>query len=93
MEEMYIIQHELKEAKEEINKKGEELSKIIYLNESLIKEVKNLKQEKTSKGKWEKYESKEDLKNKYEEICRLRSHNKKLLDEVKRLKEEKELSE
>ena len=39
------------------------------LNESLIKEVKNLKQEKNSKSKWEKNESREDLKNKDEEIC------------------------
>jgi Zn-dependent oligopeptidase len=88
MEEMYRIQDELKEAKEEIKKKVRSLSKIISLNESLIKEVKNLKQEKTSKGKWEKDETREDLKKKDEEICRLRSHNKKILDEVKRLKEE-----
>jgi hypothetical protein len=32
IEEMYIIQDELKETKEEIKKKGEELSKIISLN-------------------------------------------------------------
>jgi len=43
MEEMYRIQDELKEEKEEIKKKGEELSNIISLNESLIKEVKNLR--------------------------------------------------
>ena len=48
---MYRIQDELKEEKEEIKKKGEEISKIIYLNESLIKDVKNLKQEKTIKDK------------------------------------------
>ena len=71
MEEMYRIHNELKEAKEDIKKKGEDLSKIISLNESLIKEVKNLKQENTSKGKWEKDESREDLKKKDEEICRL----------------------
>ena len=59
------------------------------LNESLIKEVNNLKQENISKGKIEKNESREDFKNKYEEICILWNHNKKLLDEVKRLKEEK----
>jgi hypothetical protein len=41
MEEMYRIQDEFKEAKKDIKKKGEELSKIISLNESLIKEVKN----------------------------------------------------
>jgi hypothetical protein len=44
MEELYRIQDELKEGKEEIKKKGEEISKILSLNESLIKEVKNLKQ-------------------------------------------------
>jgi hypothetical protein len=32
IDEMYRIQNELKEAKEEIKKKGEELSKIISLN-------------------------------------------------------------
>jgi hypothetical protein len=72
MEELYIIQYELKEEKEDINKNVEDLSKIISLNESLIKEVKNLKQENNSKDKWKKDESREDLKNKYEEICRLR---------------------
>ena len=56
MEEMYRIQDELKEEKEQIKKNCEQLSKIISLNESLIKEVKNLNQEKTSKGKWEKDE-------------------------------------
>jgi hypothetical protein len=40
---MYKIQDELKEAKEEIKKKDEEISNIISLNESLIKEIKNLK--------------------------------------------------
>jgi hypothetical protein len=42
-----------------------------FLNESLIKEVKNLKKENNSKSKWEKDESREDLKKKDEEICRL----------------------
>jgi hypothetical protein len=69
--------------------KGEDISKIISLNESLINEVNILKQENISKGKWEKDKSREYLKDKDEEICRLRSHNKKLLDEVKILKEEK----
>ena len=32
------------------------------LNESLIKEVKNLKKENTSKGKWEKDDSRENMK-------------------------------
>ena len=59
MEELYRIQDELKEAKEEIKKKGEVLSKILSLNESLIKEVKDLKQEKNSKSKWENDESRE----------------------------------
>jgi hypothetical protein len=89
MEELYRIQDELKEVKEEIKKKGEAISKIQFLNESLIKEVKNLKKENNSKSKWENDESNEDLKKKDEEICRLQNHNKKLLDEVKRLKEEK----
>jgi hypothetical protein len=56
MEEMYRIQDELKEEKEDIKNKAEDLSKIISLNESLIKDVNNLKHEKTSKGKWEKDE-------------------------------------
>jgi hypothetical protein len=89
MEEMYRIQDDLKEANEEIKNKDEDLSKIISLNESLIKEVKKLNQENNSKGKWEKDESREDLKKKDEEICRLQSHNKKLLDEIKRLNKEK----
>jgi hypothetical protein len=69
MEEMYRIQDELKEAKEEIKNKGDELSKIRDLNEALIKEVQKLKQGKSSKGKWEKDKSREELKNKDEEIC------------------------
>jgi hypothetical protein len=89
MEELYIIQDELKEEKEEIKKKGGELSKMRSLNESLIKEVNNLKQENNSKSKWENDESREDLKKKDEEISRLQNHNKTLLDEAKRLKEEK----
>ena len=68
MEELYKIQDELKEAKEEIKKKGEELCKVRSLNESLIKEFKNLKQEKISQAKWEKDDSREELKIKYEEI-------------------------
>jgi hypothetical protein len=66
MEEMYRIDNELKEAKEEIKKKNDDFSKMQSINESLITEVKNLKQENTSKGKWEINESREDLKNKYE---------------------------
>jgi len=81
-----MIQDELKEVKEEIKKKGDELSKIRDLNEAFIKEFQKLNQGKTSKEKWEKDESKEWLKNKDEEIGRLRKHNKKILDEVKRLK-------
>jgi hypothetical protein len=88
MEALYKIQEDLKEAKEEINKKSDELFKIRDLNEALVKEVQKLKQENTSKGKWGKYESREDLKKKYEEICRLRNHNKKILDKVNVLKEE-----
>ena len=43
MEEMYRIRDELKEAKEEIKKKNDDFSKMQSINESLIKEVKNLK--------------------------------------------------
>jgi hypothetical protein len=53
MEDLYRIQDELKEAKEEIKNKGEDLSKIRSLNESFIKEAKNLKKENSSKAKWE----------------------------------------
>jgi F0F1-type ATP synthase epsilon subunit len=70
MEELYRIQDELKEEKEEI-KKGDELSKMQSINESLIKEIKNLKQENNSKSKWENDESREYLKKKDEDICRL----------------------
>jgi hypothetical protein len=100
MEEMCKIQDELKESKENVSKfqkdneevrkyitkKNHEFTKMQSLNESLIKEVKNIKQEKSSKAKWEKDDSREYLKNKYEEICRLQNHNKKLLYEVKILK-------
>jgi hypothetical protein len=71
MEEMYRIQDELKEEKEEIKKKNDEFTNMQSLNESLIKEVKNLKQEKSSKEKWEKEDSREELKKKDEEISRL----------------------
>jgi hypothetical protein len=63
---MYKIKNELREAKVEIKKKGDELSNIQDLNESLVKEVQKLKQEKSSKGKLEKNESRKD-----DEICRL----------------------
>jgi hypothetical protein len=71
------------EIRKYITKKSDEFNKMKSLNESLIKEVKNLKQEKSSKAKWEKDDSREGLKKKDEEICRLRNHNKNLLDEVK----------
>jgi DNA-directed RNA polymerase subunit M/transcription elongation factor TFIIS len=61
-----------------ITNKKYELSKMQSLNESLINEVNSLKQEKSSKEKWEKTDSKEDLKKKDEEICRLCNHNKKI---------------
>jgi hypothetical protein len=84
-EEMYKIQEELKESKENVSKlkkdneelrnyitkKNDEFIKMQSLNESLIKEVKNLKQEKSSKAKWEKDDSREELKKKDEEVCRL----------------------
>jgi hypothetical protein len=82
---MHKIQVELKESKENVSKlqkdneelrkcitkKNNEFSKLQSLNESLIKEIKNLKQEKSSKSKWENDDSREELKNKEEEICRL----------------------
>jgi hypothetical protein len=49
MEKMLKIQDELKEGKEEIKNKGDELSKIRLLNEALVKEVKKIKQEKLGK--------------------------------------------
>jgi chromosome segregation ATPase len=99
---MCKIQEELKESKENVSKlqkdneeirkyitkKNHEFPNIQSLNESLIKDVKNLNQEKSSKAKWEKDDSREDLKKKDEEIYRLQKHNKTLLDEVKRCKEE-----
>jgi len=66
---MYTIQYELKEEMEDIKKKRDEFFKMQSLNDSLFKDVKNLKQEKNSKSKWENDESREDLKKKYEEIC------------------------
>ena len=54
---MNTKQGELKEAQRELMNKGEDLSKIHALNESLRKEVHKLKKEKNEKGKWEKYES------------------------------------
>jgi hypothetical protein len=64
---MHKIQVELKEPKENVSKlkkddeelrkcitkKNDEFVKMKSLNESLIKEVKNLKQEKSRKTKWE----------------------------------------
>jgi hypothetical protein len=51
MKALYIIQDELKEAKEEIKKKDDELFKIQDLNEALVKEVQKLKHGMSSKGK------------------------------------------
>jgi hypothetical protein len=47
-----------------------------YFNELVIKEVKNIKQEKSSKGKLEKGDSRKELKNKDEEIKNLCKDNK-----------------
>ena len=47
-------QDELREAKEKLKKKEEDLSKIHVLNEALSKEVNKLKKKKHGKGKWEK---------------------------------------
>jgi len=73
---MHKIQDELKEAKEMIKKKDDEISKIRDLNEALIKEVQKLKQGMISKGNWENDEAMEELRKKNKEICRLRNHNK-----------------
>jgi hypothetical protein len=43
MEAVYRIQDDLKEAKEYVKKKGDEISNIRDLNEALIKEVQKLK--------------------------------------------------
>jgi hypothetical protein len=48
-------------------------------NESLIKEVKNLKKERSGKAKWENDDSREDLEKRDEGICRLQNHNKKTI--------------
>jgi chromosome segregation ATPase len=107
MEVMHKIEDEFNEAKEKISKlekdndelkeelknKGDQLCKMQSLNESLIKEVKNLKQENNSKGKLENYESKEELKKKDEEIKRLCKHNQELLNDVKKVKRHLQESE
>jgi hypothetical protein len=90
---MHKIQVELKESKEIVSKfqkdneeirkyvtkKNYEFIKMKSLNESLIKEVKNLKKENSSKEKWENDYSRKELKNGDEEICKLRNHNKKTI--------------
>jgi hypothetical protein len=63
---MHTIEDELKESKEEIKKKGGDLSKVQNLNETLIKEVKTFKQGNNRKGKWENDKSRKELKKKYE---------------------------
>jgi hypothetical protein len=62
------------------------LLKLVYMVCALINEVKNLKQEKNSKAKWENDDSREELKNKYEEIKKLCKHNQELLNDVKKVK-------
>jgi hypothetical protein len=62
------LQKDNEELTKYIKKKKNEFISMQSLNESLIKEVKNLNQEKSSKEKWEKDDSREELKNKYEEI-------------------------
>jgi len=63
------------ELKKELKNKGDQLSNLQSLNESLINEVKNLKQENNSKGKLENDESMEELKKKVEETNMLCNHN------------------
>jgi hypothetical protein len=58
------------------------------LNRSLIKEVKNLKQENHSKGKLENDESREELEKKDGEIKRLHKYNQEILNDVKKTKKQ-----
>jgi hypothetical protein len=79
----------LKEAKEALINKGDDLSKMQALDEVLIKDVKNTKQRNMIKCKNDKDDSKEELKKKDEQIYGLQNHNQTLLDEVNIFKEEK----
>jgi hypothetical protein len=65
------LQKENEELRKYVINKYDEFSKMQSLNESLIKEVKNIKKENISDGKLEKNESSEDLKKKDENIWRL----------------------
>jgi hypothetical protein len=53
------LQKDNEELRKYIIKKNDEFVEMQTLNESLTKEVKNLKQEKISKAKWEKDDSRE----------------------------------
>ena len=48
------IEDELKVEKEEINNKGDAISKIKNLNEELIRDIHQLKQGRNSRGNWKK---------------------------------------
>lgn len=63
---MYKIQYELKQAKEEIKKWVDKLSKVKNLNEELISEIEQLKQGKSSKGNWKKDNLREELRKRDE---------------------------
>ena len=67
LEELHKIQDELKEAKDELQKKGEELFKIQFLNEACMMELHKLKQEKNNREKWGNDKSRDELKNNNEE--------------------------
>lgn len=62
--------------KEEFTKKDDEFSELQYLDQTLFKDVKNLKEGKVSKLK----------KNKDDEINNLHKHNQALLNHVKMTK-------
>jgi hypothetical protein len=75
----------LRKAKKELTQKDDQCSKLQSLNQTIIKEVKNLKQESARKLKKKNY-SKEKYTKKDEEIKRLGKHNQELLNNVNKMK-------
>jgi hypothetical protein len=65
------LQKDNEKLRKYITKKNDHFLNIQSLNESLIKEVNNIKLENSSKAKLKNDNSREELKKKYEEICRL----------------------
>jgi hypothetical protein len=65
------LQKDNEKLRKYITKKNDHFLNMQSLNESLIKEVNNIKLENSSKAKWKKDNSREELKKKDEEICRL----------------------